>query len=99
MLPAPASLITAIGALAAVLGLIWLAQRALRATRLAPRAAGPRRLAVLDVLALDPRRRLHLVRCEGRSVLLLTGGAQDIVVGWTPAEPTVAAPPAEETAP
>ncbi|MBN8891274.1 MAG: flagellar biosynthetic protein FliO, partial [Rhodospirillales bacterium] len=42
------------------------------------------RLAVARTLALDPRRRLHLVRCEGRQVLLLTGGAQDIVVGWLP---------------
>jgi flagellar protein FliO/FliZ len=36
------------------------------------------------VLALDSGRRLHLVRCEGRDVLLLTGGPQDVVVGWLP---------------
>jgi flagellar protein FliO/FliZ len=39
-------------------------------------------LAVQDVLALDARRRLHLIKCNDRRVLLLTGGAQDIVVGW-----------------
>jgi flagellar protein FliO/FliZ len=37
---------------------------------------------VQDVLALDARRRLHLITCDGRRVLLLTGGAQDLVVGW-----------------
>ena len=41
-----------------------------------------------DVLALDARRRLHLVKCDQRRVLLLTGGAQDVVVGWLdPEEP------------
>ncbi len=41
-------------------------------------------LAVLEALAIDPRRRLHLVRCDERTVLLLTGGAEDLVVGWLP---------------
>jgi flagellar protein FliO/FliZ len=72
-------------ALALVLGLIWLAQRAARAgllpRHLAP-AAEAGRLALVSVQALDPRRRLLLVRCDGRHVLLLTGGPQDLVVGW-----------------
>lgn len=42
--------------------------------------AGP--LAVEQVLALDARRRLVLVRCGARRVLLLTGGGSDVVVGW-----------------
>jgi flagellar protein FliO/FliZ len=74
--------LTALAALAAVLGLVWLASRAARWGGLAPRQAGARRLAVQDVLALDARRRLTLVRCDDRSVLLLTGGAQDVVIGW-----------------
>lgn len=79
------SLLLAAAALAVVLGLIWLAQRAARAgllpTRLiAPMADGP--LAIVQVQALDPRRRLLLVRCADRHVLLLTGGPQDLVVGW-----------------
>ncbi|OJY63977.1 MAG: hypothetical protein BGP12_15620 [Rhodospirillales bacterium 70-18] len=85
----------AFAALAVVLGLIWLAQllarggvargglaRGVQARLLG--GTGDARLAVARTLALDPRRRLHLVRCEGRQVLLLTGGAQDIVVGWLP---------------
>ena len=69
-------------ALAAVLLLLWLAARGLRASGVAARTG--RRLAVQEVLAVDARRRLLLVRCDGRDLLLLTGGAQDAVVGWLP---------------
>jgi flagellar protein FliO/FliZ len=80
------TLLTAIAALAAVLALVWVASRAARWGGLAPRPTGGRRLAVLDVLALDARRRLTLVRCDDRSVLLLTGGGQDLVVAqWSAA--------------
>jgi len=65
-----------------VLGLIWLAGRVARFGGMARRPAGGGALAVQDVLALDTRRRLHLIKCNERHVLLLTGGAQDIVVGW-----------------
>jgi hypothetical protein len=41
------------------------------------------RLRVEETLALDPRRRLVLLSCDGRGVLLLTG-PQDQVVGWLP---------------
>ena len=57
------SILSAIAALVAVLGLVWLAGRMARFGGLA-------------------RRRLHLVRCEDRRVLVLTGGAQDLVIGW-----------------
>jgi flagellar protein FliO/FliZ len=77
-----ATTLTALAALAAVLGLVWLASRAARWGGLAPRQTGPRRLVVQDAIALDARRRLTLVRCDDHSVLLLTGGAQDLVVGW-----------------
>ncbi len=78
------SMLTAVAALAAVLLLILLAGRLARLTRFArPRGAGGNRLALQDSLALDPRRRLLLVQCDGRSVLLLTGPT-DCVVGWLP---------------
>lgn len=71
------------GALAMVLALIWLAQRAVRAAGLtADLTPGGGRLERMQALSLDPKRRLHLVRCDGRDVLLLTGGATDVVVGW-----------------
>jgi flagellar protein FliO/FliZ len=76
------SILTAVAALVAVLALVWLAGRAARFGGMARRPAAGGLLAVQDVLALDARRRLHLIRCDGRRVLLLTGGAQDVVVGW-----------------
>ena len=77
------SLFSAAAALGAVLLLVLLAGRLLRQTRFARPAGGAGRLRVEEVLALDPRRRLLLVRCDGRSVLLLTG-PQDHVIGWVP---------------
>ncbi len=77
-------LITAAAALAAVLAALVLVLRGLRAAGMA-RSAG-RRLAVEEAVALDARRRLMLVRCDGRALLLLTGGTQDQVVGWLPTE-------------
>jgi flagellar protein FliO/FliZ len=76
------SILTAAAALIAVLALIWLAGRMARLGGIARRPASGGSLAVQDMLALDARRRLHLVKCGDRHVLLLTGGAQDVVVGW-----------------
>jgi len=39
-------------------------------------------LALEQVLAIDARRRLVLVRCGARRLLLLTGGPQDVPLGW-----------------
>lgn len=71
-------------ALAFVLGLILLSAAALR--RFGPgmqgmrRHAGGRRLEVLEVLPLDGRRRLVMVRRDGRAHLLLLGANDDRVV-------------------
>lgn len=83
---AATSIFSAIAALAVVLGLIWLTGRMARIGGFARRPINGGSLAVEDVLALDTRRRLHLVKCDGRRVLLLTGGAQDVVVGWIDAQ-------------
>lgn len=74
----------ALAALAAVVGAILLGARLLQAR--APRISGPagRPMRLEAVLALDGRRRLHLVSCEGRRLVLLTGGDGDLVVGWLP---------------
>ena len=77
------SLLTAAAALAVVLAMIWLAARGARFAGLASRASnGGKLLSVQDSIAIDARRRLHLVRCADRQVLLLTGGGRDLVVGW-----------------
>ncbi|MBW6397299.1 flagellar biosynthetic protein FliO [Roseomonas sp. HJA6] len=78
----PTSWIAAAGALAAVIALILLVGRLARRAGLAPQSGA--RLRVEETVALDTRRRLVLVRCDGRSLLLLTGGTQDQVVGWLP---------------
>ena len=81
-----------IPALAAVLTLIWLAQVLYRfgsrsgwlklpAVGVTP---GLPRLALVQALPIDAKRRLHLVRCDSGHVLLLTGGSQDLMLGWVP---------------
>jgi flagellar protein FliO/FliZ len=80
-----ASPLVALAALGFVLGLIWAIQRVVRTGFLAralPSQTAGGRLRVHQVLVLDARRRLHLVHCDGRDVLLLTGGSSDVVVGW-----------------
>ena len=80
----PASALWAVGALAAVLALVWLAQRAIMATRPSGLRFGgdAGRLAIVQALPLDQRRRLHLIRCDNRHLILLTGSSNDVVVGW-----------------
>ena len=74
--------LTAIAGLVAVLGLVIAASRLahFKLARSLPRTG--RSLALRESIALDPRRRVHLVECGSRKVLLLTGGEQDIVIGW-----------------
>ena len=84
--------LTSAAALAAVLGLVLLAARFLRRSGLVVPGSRARRMATEDTLVLDGRRRLHLVRCDGRHVLLLTGGATDVVVGWLDAAAEGVAP-------
>ena len=87
------SLLPALAALAAVLALVLLAGRAARLTGLARSAPG-RRLSVQDSLTLDRVRRVHIIRCDGRDVLVVTGGGADVVLGWLPS-----AAPGGEAAP
>jgi flagellar protein FliO/FliZ len=83
-----------LAALAAVIGLVLLARRALALLPpgFAPRSVPVRggALALEQVLALDTRRRLVLVRCGERRLLLLTGGTRDLALGWLDA---LGAPP------
>lgn len=70
-------------ALVAILGGLVLTLRGARAAGLA--RGSSRRLVVTEAVALDARRRIVLLRCDGRGLLLLTGGPQDLVLGWLPA--------------
>jgi flagellar protein FliO/FliZ len=71
-------------ALIGVLALIGLLARVLQFGGWRPAPRSGRTLIVRETVALDPRRRLHLVQCADRRVILLTGGSQDVVVGWVP---------------
>jgi flagellar protein FliO/FliZ len=83
-------------ALAAVLGLALLLAWGLRRAGLirAPSRAG--RLGVEDVVALDGRHRLMLVRCDGREHLLAVGPAGVSLLESRAA--AAAAPPSPEGA-
>lgn len=70
-------------ALAAVLGMVVLAGRGARMLRLAQPAVG-RRLVLGEALVLDRTRRLQLVSCDGRELLLLIGSSSEQVVSWLP---------------
>jgi len=71
-----------LAALAAVLLLAWGAAALARRTGLARPSSAQRRLSLEATLALDPRRRLLVVRCDGREGLILTGPAGDAWLGW-----------------
>ena len=79
-------LLRALFALALTLGLFGLGVYAVR--RWGPKGllqlqvGTDRRLSIVESLNLDATRRLVLVRCDGRELLLLTGGPQDISLGW-----------------
>jgi flagellar protein FliO/FliZ len=63
-----------LAALAFVLGLIALLAWAARRFRLVTAPSGSaRRLAVIEVLPVDPRRKLVLARCDAGEYLLLLG--------------------------
>lgn len=67
-------------ALAFVIGLIWLSGYVVRRVGLDKRLRGITgnhgRLAVVDVLYLDPKRKLTIVRADRHEYLILTAGDQ-----------------------
>ncbi len=72
-----------VASLVLVLGLVLAGVWALRkfgVGGMVSRAAGRRRLAVVEAVAVDGRRRLVLVRRDDREHLLLVGGVTDVVV-------------------
>ncbi len=82
------SLLQAVGALAAVIGLAIMLARAARRSGLAPNAAAVTRargrLALAAVLPLEGRRAAMILAVDGREVLLIAGPQGETVVGWLP---------------
>ena len=81
-----ANIATSLGALGLVIVLLLIGQRLVKyfpiAKRFVDPAATNTRLEITQALTLDPRRRLLLVRCDGRHLLILTGGTQEVSLGW-----------------
>lgn len=79
----PVRVAIALVVIAALLGLTVLLMRRMSgggARAVIPRGRGTPRLAVMDSIALDQRRRLVLVRRDETEHLLLVGGTADVVV-------------------
>lgn len=43
-----------------------------------------RYLSLVETLSLDQRRRVSLIRCGSRHCIVLTGGGNDVFLGWIP---------------
>jgi flagellar protein FliO/FliZ len=71
-----------IAVLAGVLTLIVAATRLFQLGLWRSHARIGRTLVLRESIALDPRRRIHLVQCGQRQVVLLTGGGHDLIIGW-----------------
>lgn len=82
------SLLQALGALLAVLGLAWMLARLARKGGLAQTSAMAGRLALVAALPLDARRRALLLRVDGREVLLVAGPQGETLLGWLPEGPS-----------
>ncbi|WP_240229654.1 flagellar biosynthetic protein FliO [Devosia lacusdianchii] len=81
-----------------VLG-VWLLKLVFNASTSVARGRN-RRLAVVDTLALDPKRQLLIIRRDNVEHLLLVGGPQDLVVeAGIPVEETQAAQPTRRPIP
>lgn len=76
------SIFLVVAVLIGVLTLIWAATRLLQFSFWRPQPRAGRILMLKESIALDPRRRVHIVQCGQRQVVLLTGGGQDLVIGW-----------------
>ncbi len=71
-----------VAVLIGVIALIGAAAKCFQFSGWRPESRSGKILILRESIALDPRRRIHLVQCGQRQVVLLTGGGQDLVVGW-----------------
>jgi len=73
-------LITLVGVLALIAVLAWLARRFGLGGKLVPAKGKGRRLSVIEVMALDSRRKLVLLGRDGVEHLVLLGVNRDMVI-------------------
>ena len=80
------SMLTGLLSLAGIIAFILLAARFMR-HRLDTVALDPSKsLKLKETLAIDSRRRIHVIECEGHRALIMTGGPQDQFMGWVPSQ-------------
>ena len=78
-------ILTTVAALAAVILMILLIRFGSRFIDVIPRRTANHGTLTLEAsLSLDPKRKLRLIGCQGRQLLLLTGGHSDLFLGWLP---------------
>ncbi len=80
------SILVAMVSLAAIIAFLVLGMRLMRQRMMSAGTQSTRALKLCETLPIDPKRRIHLLDCEGRKVLVMTGGGGDRVIGWVPAE-------------
>ena len=73
-------IVTLLGVLGLIALIAWAVRRFGLAGRLIPGAGQGRRLGIVEVTALDTRRRLVLVRRDGVEHLLLLGQGPDLLI-------------------
>jgi flagellar protein FliO/FliZ len=76
------AVILVVGVLVGVILLIAATARFVQLCGWRPQSPSGRTLRLCESIALDTRRRVHLIQCGQRQVVVLTGGAQDLVIGW-----------------
>ena len=76
------SILLVVGVLIGVIALIGAVAKLVQFSGWRPQSRSSRTLILRESIALDPRRRIHLVQCGPRQVILLTGGGQDLIIGW-----------------
>ncbi|WP_338333319.1 flagellar biosynthetic protein FliO [Acetobacter sp. LMG 32666] len=78
-----APVMTCIVAFAAVIGLIFLSRYVLKFMEpYLSRGRQTPNLAVMESVAVDPRRRVSVIRYGQKKGLVLTGGSSDVFMGW-----------------
>jgi flagellar biogenesis protein FliO len=93
MLPEAPQIAAALATLGAVVLLILIAGRGARLLPAFRRVEGQAALKLCGTLALDARRRLHLVEADGQRALVLTGGGRDVLIAWPDTPPPGSTPP------
>ena len=95
-----APVITCIVAFAVVIGLIFLSRYGLKFVEpYLLKGRQTRDLAVLESVAVDQRRRVSVIRYGQKKGLILTGGGNDVFMGWVDEGQTPTHPDAPQTDP